>query len=152
MKLTTAWIAGRTLLESATLISATGYFWQKYVSEPRQEIQRLISEIDVDLIFFANVWANPGSTPQEIILTAHNAFRHHAASLRAKLRILSMGRYFSLFGLPSIANIREASSLLIGLSSSLGVNSVQSLPETALSNKRDETKIRMLLNISEAGT
>ncbi|MDQ7778282.1 MAG: hypothetical protein RDV41_01065 [Planctomycetota bacterium] len=148
------WDVVRAILDSAAFLcflSILGYFWQKYFIEPRQAIQDLIGEIDADLAFYANIWANPGSAKAELISAASEALRRRAVDLRARVRKLGPRRFPWWSCLPTRADLREACSLLIGLSNSLAFPPGGALGDTASRNRDTETRIRKLLGILETG-
>lgn len=139
----------KTILESAVFLSAITYLFQKHVLEPRQEIQTLISEIDSDLIYYAEIWANPGDNRTAETIEAKNAFRKHSAVLRAKVRGLGFRRCVTLVRLPSLEALTNAATALVRMSNGTYTAAGETKGEVAARNRTDEAVIRKLLNIVE---
>lgn len=142
--------AVKMVVESAATLSVVSYFVQKYVAEPRGVLEKLVADVDADLVFFASMWANPSASDTARGLDAQDSFRRHAANIRAAIRGTGGVRKLFLFGLPSLENFRESSNLLILISSSIIV-SIGEEGEAAERNRKAEAKVRSLLKIPEAG-
>lgn len=137
-------------LESAAVISVASYFFQKYFAEPRQALEKLVTEVDADLVFFANRWANPTDANSARGLEAQDTFRGHAASIRAAIRGIGFVRKWFLCGLPTPGEFKESSELLIRISNSIIVPQEEK-GEAAKRNRDAEARIRTLLRIPDGG-
>lgn len=138
-------------LESASVLSILSYFFQKYFAEPRQALEKLVTDVDADLVFFANRWANPSEANTSKGLEAQESFRRHAANIRAAIRGIGRVRGIFLCGLPPLKDYKESSELLIRISNSIIVP-IDEKGEAAKRNRDAEARIRILLNIPDGGT
>ncbi|MDE2039588.1 MAG: hypothetical protein KGO96_00855 [Elusimicrobia bacterium] len=138
----------KTVLESATFLSVIGYFFQKYIAEPRQVIAKLITNVDADLVFYANMWANPFTASNARGLRAEDELRRHAADIRAAIRGIGPIRRFFLFGLPTTDDLHQSSGLLIRMANSITVPEGEQ-GEAAKRNRDAEARIRTLLRIPD---
>jgi hypothetical protein len=92
----------------------------KFFIEPIQRQQEHIGKIAHYLIFYADLWANPGFGPDDKIKEAEKKFRQLASELRALTNLVKGYYYFSSLGIvPSYIEIETSARNLIGLSNSL---------------------------------
>jgi hypothetical protein len=97
-----------------------GEIFTKFFIEPIYEQKKLISEIAETLIFYANLYSNPGVGTIEDQDKAQDVLRQKASLLRAKTYAIPWYDIFvSLRLVRSHSQIEEASSNLIGLSNSI---------------------------------
>ena len=115
---------------SAVSIFVVGQFILKSIIEPIQELKKEIAVILGDLIFYANIYSNPGTAEKEVIDKASNVLRKYSSELIAKSSIIPFyNLWYYLRLVPSYKDIENVSSNLIGLS-----NSLYSSPSKAVSN------------------
>jgi hypothetical protein len=129
------------------IIFVMGQIISKFLIEPIHEQRKTIGEIADSLIFYANVYGNPGLGPKEKMDEAYQRLRELATLLQSKTHLIPFYSFFSSCGMvQKPSDIQEASSQLIGLS-----NSVYQPPDdpvgTALSNAGRADKIKRLLNL-----
>lgn len=92
----------------------------KFVIEPIQRQQELIGKIAHNLIYYADIWSNPGFASKENHEEPSKIFRQQSSELRALTNLIKGYHYFSGLGLvPSFENVDKAAKNLIGLSNSL---------------------------------
>jgi hypothetical protein len=128
-------------------VYALGRLFVALYVEPIHRLRSLIGEIADSLVFYANVYCNPGSLRQEIMDEASEILRRQASQLRARAYAIPL---YSLWAFMRLVQekrrIEEASKELIGLSNSVygGV----------LGNARDniekERRIKELLGIQSS--
>lgn len=102
-------------------VYAFSQIFSKFVIEPIHKQDEIRGEIADSLIFYANIYANPGGgTPQHA--AAANKFRQLASSLMSRTQLIRNYRFFSWVGLiPEKSNVLKAHSNLIGLSNCINV-------------------------------
>lgn len=89
----------------------------KLFIEPIQEFRRTVADVSLALIEYANIYANPGVSSEDIGKRVSEELRKLSARLNALVYLLPLYNYTSkLFGLPSKDNVVNAASDLIGLS------------------------------------
>ena len=133
---------------SAVSIFVVGQFILKSIIEPIQELKKEIAVILGDMIFYANIYSNPGIAEKEVIDKASNVLRKYSSELIAKSSIIPFYSFwYYLRLLPSYKDIENVSSRLIGLS-----NSLHSSPSTAIcdvdiadNNHKNSGEIKKLL-------
>jgi len=92
----------------------------KFFIEPVQRQQELIGEIAHNIIYYADIWDNPGAASEEKNYEAAEIFRQYAGQLRALTNLINGYSYFSQLGfVPSFRKINEAATGLTGLSNSI---------------------------------
>lgn len=97
-----------------------GQVFLKFLIEPLHDLRKFRGEIANTLIFYANVYCNPGIGPREEMDEAQKVLRQQASQLLAKAHALPWyGLWAFLRAVPSRKNILEASGCLIGLSNSV---------------------------------
>lgn len=105
---------------TGVLTYVLGQLGLKLVIEPVQDLRKTIGFISHALIERANVIHNPGVAAQEVMDEASNHLRSLSSQLQSHLYLVPKYALTArLFRLPSLAEIREASSALIGLSNGL---------------------------------
>ena len=133
---------------SAVSIFVVGQFILKSIIEPIQELKKEIAVILGDMIFYANIYSNPGIVEKEVIDKASNILRKYSSELIAKSSIIPFyNLWYYLRLVPSYKDIENVSSRLIGLS-----NSLHSSPSTAINdvdiadnNHKNSDEIKKLL-------
>lgn len=131
-----------TTICGGVILLVVGQLIIRFLIDPLSDLRKLIGEISDILIYYANVYANPGAGDIEIQNVAQNEIRKMASLLRAKSNALPIYDLFSKLRLvPSKKNISIASTNLIGLSNSLH----QGNPEM---NDRQARAIFNALNIA----
>lgn len=92
----------------------------RFLLDPLSDLRKLIGEISDNLIYFANIYMNPGISGVELENVAQHELRKKASLLRAKSNALPLYNFFYFLRLvPSKKNIIVASTNLIGLSNSI---------------------------------
>ncbi len=98
-------------------VLVAGQILTKFFIEPIHEQFRVIGEIADSLVFYANVYSNPGTAPRENMDEASMKLRQQASRLRART---SAVRWYGLWEKLRVVrrrgNIVEAAGNLIGLS------------------------------------
>lgn len=121
-------------------IYSLGQMILKFTIEPIHKQDELRGEIADALIFYANVYSNPGVSPQHT--QASVRFRQLASLLLSKTRLIRMYDFFSRIGLvPREQSVLKAHSNLIGLSNRI------TLPQYATLNVNEADEIRELLRV-----
>lgn len=102
------------------ILLVVGQLIIRFLIDPLTELRKLIGEISDNLIYYGNVYANPGFAGAEQENAAERELRKNASLLRAKSYALPFYCIFSFLQLvPSKADITIASTNLIGLSNSV---------------------------------
>lgn len=103
---------------AGTMTFVAGQVALKILIEPVHMMKNTISEISHDLILYANIYANPKALGiDEHQDNALKKFRMLSSKLQADMALIPAYKWIcKFFGLPTIQNIRIASSSLIGLS------------------------------------
>jgi len=131
-----------------TVVYVLGHFLVTLFVEPIHRLRSLIGEIADSLVFYANVYSNPGSGQGEIMDEASEVLRRQAAQLRARAHSVPLYSLWSLMKLVrKRTDIEEASRELIGLSNSIH----RSEPNLGIENHRMREKIEELLDIQSKG-
>ena len=118
-----------------------GQILAKFFIEPIHEQARLIGEIAIDLIFYANVYCNPGGSAPEKMDEASEVLRQKASLLRAKTHAVPWYVLFEVMRFaPKLSDIIKASGDLIGLSNSVHRGD-------PVQNDRWRKEVEKLLNI-----
>lgn len=98
-------------------IFVVGQFILKLVIEPIQEFKKTIGRVAHALTNHANVYTNPAVCGREVELETSRTFRSLSSELSERMALIPAYRLTGpAFGLPTRANIVEASSQLIRLS------------------------------------
>lgn len=101
------------------VVYVTGRIIEKFFIEPIHEQFRLIGEIADSLIFYANVYTNPGSKliEKERADEASTILRQQASQLMARTQIIQWYRLWQRMRIvPKYADVIEAQHKLIALS------------------------------------
>lgn len=113
-----------------------GHLFVAIFVEPIHRLRSLIGEIADSLIFYANVYCNPGLVAQNESDEAREALRRQASQLRARAYAVS---WYSLWERMKVVRkkteITKASAELIGLSNS--IHGGEGVSATENSKKRD---------------
>jgi hypothetical protein len=105
---------------SGVLTYVLGQLIVKLVIDPVQEAKRTIAQIAHVLIERANVIANPGVLPDDVMAETAKQLRQLSSQLNTHLYLVPRYKVTSkLFALPPVQNVLKCSSFLIGLSNSL---------------------------------
>ncbi len=127
-----------------SIVYAGGHFLVALFVEPIHRLRSLIGEIADTLIFYADVYSNPGYGQKERMDEASEALRRQASQLRARAHSVPWYSFWSFMGLVrKKAKIEEASAELIGLSNSVH----RSDPNLGVQNYRRRERIEELLGI-----
>jgi len=101
-------------------VYAVGQIISKFFIDPIHRQGEIVGEIADALIYYAQVWANPGGLRKELLDEASGRFRQLASLLRSKSYMIKWYELLqSLKLVPELSKVGEASSSLIGLSNSL---------------------------------
>ena len=102
------------------LILVIGQVLMKLFIEPLFAVRSLISDIADNLVFYAHLYANPGTDSPELRQEAKNVLRQKASHLRARAHVLPLYTLFALIRLiPPRKSVTQASGDLIGLSNGI---------------------------------
>lgn len=102
------------------LIYVIGQIISKFFIERIYNQADIISEINDSLIFFANIYSNPGFSAKDKANEASKRLRQLATLLRSKTYMIPWYGFFEKIKIvPKLSDINEASGNLIGLSNSL---------------------------------
>jgi hypothetical protein len=134
-----------TILGGVTIF-VLGQIILKFYIEPIQQFRLHIGKITDALIFYANLYSNPGTNVKEQVKEASNEIRKLASELISTSAVVPLYRtWSSLKIIPKLKNIKEARSNLIGLSNSL-FSSQNNSQESKFNRERVE-KIITTLNL-----
>ncbi|MEM2972019.1 MAG: hypothetical protein QW270_06310 [Candidatus Bathyarchaeia archaeon] len=113
----------------------------KFVIEPIHKLDEIRGNIAHSLIYYADVYANPGmGTPKH--MEASEKFRQQASLLLSRTHLIRNYWFFSRIGLiPNMQNVMKAHANLIGLSNGVHVK------RYAEQNNKWADKIRKFLEI-----
>lgn len=123
-------------------VFVVGQIVSKFLIEPIHEQSKIIGKIADSLIFYANLYSNPGSNiPREESDEASRTIRQQASQLMAKSHAVRWYRLWQFFRVvPRYDDIVEASKNLIGLSNSFRHGE-------AIQNDKRRREIERLLGI-----
>lgn len=125
-------------------VYALGRLFVALYVEPIHRLRSLIGEIADSLVFYANVYCNPGSVRKELMDEASEVLRRQASQLRARAYAIPLYSIWASVRLVrKKGEIEEASAELIGLSNSVYGGQLG----TARENSQKERKIKELLGI-----
>ena len=144
---------------SGTIVFSLSQWLLKFIFEPAHELKKSIGEVEYCLIYYANCYSNPKGIRGEYLLKSSDEFRQRASRLLAtangleklRYRFLSLIRYRP----SSFSDVREAASLLIGISNNLGGSIGPQVSRDQEANRQlrkeireDVERIRSLLGIA----
>lgn len=99
------------------LIFVIGQIFLKFFIEPVHQLRAHIGRITDSLIFYANVYGNPGSLSTDEMKKASNDLRKQASELMSKTAVIPCYRFWSFLRIvPRFSDIRVTHHNLIGLS------------------------------------
>lgn len=99
------------------LIYVIGQILMKFFIDPVHRLTGHIGRITDSLVFYANVYGNPGSLRIEETKKASDELRKLASQLMAKTTVVSCYSFWSFLGVvPQLSDISIIHSNLIGLS------------------------------------
>lgn len=105
---------------SGVLTYVLGQLVLKLVLEPVQELRKTIGQVAHALIERANVIQNPGVPTKEVMDQTSDQLRSLSSQLQSHLYLVPTYSVTArIFRLPSLKQLTEASSALIGLSNSV---------------------------------
>lgn len=120
----------------------------KFIIEPIQEQAKTIGKIASDLIYYANIYTNPGLGDEKELNDASKALRQHASQLRGQTQAIPWYRFWSMLGfVPTRDNVIKASANLISLSNT--VFHKQEATRTAISNEKSRKETLKLLRLED---
>jgi len=109
-------------------IFVLGQIFLKFFIDPIHQLRSHFGRITDGLIYYADVYFNPGSNTEEREKNASGELRKLASELIAKTSAIPSYRFWSTFKIvPNLSDIREARKGLIGLSNGVfgaGGNSI----------------------------
>lgn len=124
------------------LIYVIGQVVSKFFIERIHDQANIVGKINDSLIFFANIYSNPGFSLKDKADEASNRLRQLATLLRSKTYMIPWYGFFEKIRIvPKLSDINEASGNLIGLSNSLNRESDRS------ENNKRVNEIRKLLKL-----
>lgn len=137
-----------TTIIGGVLVYVSGQILSKFFIEPIHEQRRIIGEIADALIYYANIYMNPGSGSQEKMVSASEKLRQLATLLQSKTHLIP---HYSFFEKVKIvhksSDIESASGALIGLSNSIPIPPDGNKREAVKDNKEFREEICKLLNL-----
>lgn len=102
------------------VVFVAGQLIAKFFIEPIHEQRRLVGEIEYSLIFYANLYSNPGLGKPEEMDKASDMLRQQGSQLLARTRAITWYGVWQFFNIvPKHADVRDAAASLIGLSNSI---------------------------------
>lgn len=129
------------------VVYVAGQIISKFFIEPIHEQKKIVGEIADALIFYANVYYNPGTGSKKKMNEASERLRQLATLLHSKTHLIPWYKFFEktrvVLKSPSI---EEASTKLIGLSNSINIPP-NIATKVALKNSERADKIKKLLKL-----
>lgn len=102
------------------LVIVLGQVFIRFFLDPITNLRKLLGEIADNLVYYGNIYSNPGVARDEVTDKARKSFRQNAGLLRSRAHAIPLYPLFAIFKLvPRQNHISEASQNLIGLSNSL---------------------------------
>lgn len=125
-------------------VFVVGQIFVKFFIEPIHRFHEYTGEIADSLIYYANIYSNPGMAREELLKEAHDTFRRHSGKLLARIHAIRGYRFWArLRILPKRENAAKAGGYLIRLA-----NGVYDKSMTASDyNTKRRREIEQLLNI-----
>lgn len=128
---------------AGTTVFVLGQIFVKFFIEPIHEFYRHTGEIADLLIYYANVYSNPGLCREEVLRQAHEDFRRHSTQLLARVHVIPLYRLWERLRIvPLRADVVKAGGYLIGIS-----NDLTQRATVAEDNDRRRRGIEKLLRI-----
>jgi hypothetical protein len=122
----------------SVIIFVLGQFCLKLVIEPIIDLRREIGSVANALVYYANIYVNPGGASKEVSDGASMDLRKHAASLREKSYAIILPNLWVRIGLiPPVASLSKAATCLIALSNFVYCNPD---PATIIKTREDAEK------------
>ena len=107
-------------IAGAVLVYTFGEIFTKFFIEPIHDQKKIIWEIAEALIFYANIYANPGTASKETNDKAQFRLRQLASLLRSKTQLIPWYKFLAKLRIViKRSNIIDASVELIRLSNSI---------------------------------
>lgn len=127
-----------------TIVYTVGHFLVALFVEPIHRLRSLIGEIADSLIFYADVYSNPGSASIARMDDTSKVLRRRASQLMARVHLISWYSFWAFTRLVrKKTEIEDAHKELIGLSNSIH----RSEPRLGIENDERRRKIEKLLGI-----
>ena len=105
---------------SGVTVFVAGQVFLKLVIEPVHRFKATVSDISYALVYYADIYTNPGVTGEERETDAKQKLRTLSSELNAATYLIPKYEWARLFfGLPQRDKVVEAAGTLIGLSNSL---------------------------------
>lgn len=134
------------------IIYVSGQIFSKFFIDPIHVQREIIGEIEDALIFYRNVYSNPGVLPKEKNDEASARLRQLSTLLRSKTHRIPWYWFFEKLKMVLKFNdINGAAKELIGLSNTLSVKSDANF-DTVQINNEHEKKIVKFLNLTPSTT
>ena len=113
--------SGLTICGSV-IVLVIGQILIRFFIDPIIELREMIGKVADTVIFYANIYANPGVGSKEECHEAMDALRQSASLLRARAMAIPLNSLFAFLRvIPTPKSISEASGKLIGLSNSIHI-------------------------------
>lgn len=131
------------------VVYVTGQIISKFFIEPIHEQKKIIGEIADALIFYANVYCNPGTGSKKKMNEASERLRQLATLLHSKTHLIPWYKFFEKIRVVvESSSIEKASTKLIGLSNSTIINiPPNNATKIALKNSETADEIKKLLKL-----
>ena len=105
---------------SGVAVFVLGQIFLKLVLEPVHRFKTTVSDISYALVFYADIYTNPGITGEEREAETKQKLRTLSSELNAATYLIPKYEWVRfLFGLPDRDKVEKAAGMLIGLSNSL---------------------------------
>lgn len=102
------------------IIFVVGQFVEKFFNTPLEGFRRTLGEISFNMIYFANIYTNPGTDDRDTRLEVSRKLRSLASQLISDSYAVNGYWLFSLIRfIPPRKRVNEAANNLIGLSNSV---------------------------------
>lgn len=119
-ELTNAIVTALLTILGGITIFVIGQIVEKFFLSPLEAFRRTLGEIAFNMIYFANIYTNPGPGDRDTRIEASRKLRTLASQLVADSYAVNCFWFFVLFRfIPSRKKVNEASDKLIGLSNSV---------------------------------
>jgi len=134
---------------SGTLVFVIGQIIQKFFIDPIHDQKKIIGDIADNLIFYAQIYANPAKETSDKYNEASKKIRELSSKLSSKTYLIPAYKYLTLFKVvKDINKIKEASRSLICISNRVYENgATKDGINLGIKNSEEADKISELLNI-----